>query len=70
MTMTRSHTPLPIVVVVRGVVAAVEPGDSGFVIAGDDSAVIEAGEAPRHDVHVTWSRLEGDDQSNQARRCG
>src|SRR6478672_11832661 len=46
-------TPLPIVVVVRGVVAALEPCYSGFVIAGEDSAVIEAGEAPRHGVHVT-----------------
>ena len=50
-------TPLPIVVVVRGVVAALEPCYSGFVIAGEDLAVIEAGEAPRHGVHVTWSQL-------------
>jgi hypothetical protein len=39
----------------RSVVAAVEPGDSGFVIAGEDAAVIEAGEAPRH-----GSTLRGD----------
>ena len=45
--------PLPIVVVVRGVVAALEPGYSSFVIAGENSAVIEAGEAPRHGVHFT-----------------
>ena len=37
--------PLPIVVVVRGVVAALEPGYSSFVIAGENSAVIEAGAA-------------------------
>ncbi len=42
------QSPLPIVVVVRGVVAALEPGYSSFVIAGENSAVIEAGEAPRH----------------------
>jgi hypothetical protein len=41
------------VVVVRGVVAALEPGYSSFVIAGKNSAVIEAGEAPRHDDHFT-----------------
>ena len=45
--------PLPIVVVVRGVVAALEPGYSSFVIAGENSAVIEASEAPRHGVHFT-----------------
>ena len=41
-------TPLPIVVVVAGVVAALEPSDACSVIAGEDSAVVEAGEAPRH----------------------
>ena len=51
--MSVSTIPLPIVVVVRGVVAALEPGYSSFVIAGENSAVIEAGEAPRHGVHFT-----------------
>jgi len=56
------------VVVVRGVVAALEPGYSRFVIADKNSAVIEAGKAPRHDDHFTGSLPRGSHHPGDASR--
>jgi hypothetical protein len=56
------------VVVVRGVVAALEPGYSSFVIADKNSAVIEAGKAPRHDDHFTGSLPRGSHHPGDASR--